>query len=558
MKKYVCSILTVLCITFGFGAFAACEGNEPPEYVILETPTGVRMEDFWILTWDEVEDAEVYVVSWGNGETYETKKNRLNMSFLELKETYTVSVYAKGGIERDGMLFLDSYAKEIVCTMPEASDGLIYTLIEDGAAYEVSAGETFSSDTLILPTYHEDGLPIIRIAKSAFEANEVISAVRFSQKLESIGRLAFTKTNIDEAVFPISLQLIEHGAFGNCENLLQIQNLPKTVEERAFAKTAIQELVIDERTEYIGEKAFAGCDFLSTVIMPTEPPDFGAHVFNNSLWEKKQPKGFIYFGKTLYRHKGDFPNNTHLDLGELPIDKVIDKAFSDCKGLTSVKIPANVQFGTWVFYSCEDLTTVQFAQGVTHIPDRTFYDCTNLANIEFSDELTEIGKGAFECVARSLSFWGKALTLILPKDLIKIGDGAFDATFFSDIVFPEKNIALGRIFRHSSQLRSISIPDNVVSLDGTFYSCANMRWIVLPKDIKVLSADTFEGTRIEKIFIRGTQEECLQWLAENADTMEAYIAERQITVYAYSEDPPTEDGNYWHYDIDGVTPIAWE
>ena len=71
---------------------------------------------------------------------------------------------------------------------------------------------------------------------------------------------------------------------------------------------------------------------------------------------------------------------------------------------------------------------------------------------------------------------------------------------------------------------------------------------------------------LEHIYIRATQEEILAMKEESEDF---YLFCRTMTMtlsgktckkilYAYSEDPPTEDGNYWHYDIDGVTPIAWE
>jgi hypothetical protein len=29
------------------------------------------------------------------------------------------------------------------------------------------------------------------------------------------------------------------------------------------------------------------------------------------------------------------------------------------------------------------------------------------------------------------------------------------------------------------------------------------------------------------------------------------------TIYYYSESQPTDEGNYWHYDTDGVTPVVW-
>jgi hypothetical protein len=29
------------------------------------------------------------------------------------------------------------------------------------------------------------------------------------------------------------------------------------------------------------------------------------------------------------------------------------------------------------------------------------------------------------------------------------------------------------------------------------------------------------------------------------------------TRYYYSESQPTDEGNYWHYSTDGVTPVVW-
>lgn len=46
---------------------------------------------------------------------------------------------------------------------------------------------------------------------------------------------------------------------------------------------------------------------------------------------------------------------------------------------------------------------------------------------------------------------------------------------------------------------------------------------------------------------------------DNKDTwLNSEITTLNITVYYYSESQPTDEGNYWHYDTDGVTPLIWQ
>lgn len=32
---------------------------------------------------------------------------------------------------------------------------------------------------------------------------------------------------------------------------------------------------------------------------------------------------------------------------------------------------------------------------------------------------------------------------------------------------------------------------------------------------------------------------------------------KEDAIYYYSEEAPTVEGNYWHYDTDGITPVKW-
>ena len=78
-----------------------------------------------------------------------------------------------------------------------------------------------------------------------------------------------------------------------------------------------------------------------------------------------------------------------------------------------------------------------------------------------------------------------------------------------------------------------------------------MTSIVIPESIKSIGDVTFYNSDIEKIYYEGT--------LENWNTIEIgydpVIA--NSTLYLYSETEPTEEGNYWRYDVDGITVIEW-
>ena len=81
-----------------------------------------------------------------------------------------------------------------------------------------------------------------------------------------------------------------------------------------------------------------------------------------------------------------------------------DDAFSGCKALTSIKIggAVNLYYNDYRFCdrvgltTCEKLTTIEIAEGVTSIGDGAFSGCKALTNIEIPNSVTSIGESAFE------------------------------------------------------------------------------------------------------------------------------------------------------------------
>ena len=115
-------------------------------------------------------------------------------------------------------------------------------------------------------------------------------------------------------------------------------------------------------------------------------------------------------------------------------------AFTGCCGLTSLNLPAGItEIGYSAFFGCSGLTSLNLPAGITQIDNYVFLGCSGLTSINLPTSITQIGEQAFK--------HSSGLTSIsLPASITKIGEDAFRncSGLKSIYVYAEKVPGIGR------------------------------------------------------------------------------------------------------------------
>ena len=569
MKKRITIMLVLLCIAACFLGLAACKKNEP---TTLSPPTGLKVNDEEILTWDKVDGASSYLVEIDD-KSYETTTNSLDILTYTLEyKTYEIKVTAYGDLNN----YLDSKPSKVLeYAVPEVS-GLRFKLINDEDAYMITGFDKTQGGKLIIPAEYE-GKPVVEVDSLSFCGK--LTSVVLPDTIEEIESGSFSGcVNLKRVKMPYFLRTLGNGAFSGCSSLTQIK-LPPLIEN-------------------IGEGIFSGCDSLTQISM-VEDINYPYKVENNCLI-RRQDNALISGCKTSvipnYIKSLEYAAFDKLKtLKQITIPESVEKidwCVFQKTGLTQIHIPSGVRsIGRDAFSDCVDLKEVTFSEGVESLEGTAFGDCTNLTNISFPASLKRVDGSTFlgctnlekisvspqsetykvdgNCLIRkedgclvlcgrkvnaipdyvkkigSYVFYDRKLTEIdLPGGLTEIGNYAFYNNRFTQITLPDGVEKIGSYAFYNNDFSQITLPENLKEIGSyAFRYCEKLKSIAIPGSVESIGIFAFSECHALSVILPGT----VKTIGKNAFDA--------ASIYTSAQKRP--EG--WKYISGGsAPPIRWE
>ena len=424
----------------------------------------------------------------------------------------------------------DSCGKEEL----KASEGLEYTLSDEGTYYIVSEIGTCTDTDIVIPEEY-NGLPVKKIAAYAFKGYTSLTSITIPDSVTSIGNGAFsdcsslTSVKIGNGVTDIS-----SWTFYNCSNLTSVTlgNSVTSIGDSAFEDCAsLTCITIPDSVTSIGDSAFEDCKSLTCITIPDSVTSIG------------------------------------------------EMAFWECSILTSITIPVSVtSIGQLAFYGCASLTSVYYkgtaeAWNNIEIEDYGNNYLSNATHYYFSEtKLTELGKYWYYDENGEIVIWEP---LELPEDQnaskgleYSSGSGGYYAVTGigtctdTDIVIPSaynglpvKAISSGA-FEGCTNIKSVKLGNKITDIMSDAFSDCSLDSIYIPKSVTYIDWEAFSYSTLKIVYYGGTISDWnnIDYLNPDTSPETAWL---KASRYYYSETEPTEVGNFWYYDENGAICI-WD
>ena len=339
--------------------------------------------------------------------------------------------------------------------------GLTWTLSDDG--------ELVISGTGSMPKYNT-----YSTMAPWYDYRKYIKTVRITNGVMNIGEGAFgcSMTQLTSVVVGDDVTTIGKDAFYYCVNLTSV-TLGKKVNvigERAFDNCKkIEAITIPETITEIGSCAFSYCEGLMDV-----------HISSMEAWCKiafvDNRSNPLVYAKNLYLN-GDLVTDIIIPRG---VSSIAPFAFYTGKNFTSVTIPEGVtSIGKYAFALNDGLESIQIPASVTSIGDGAFVKCSNLKSISVAEGNTKYDSRN-NCNAIIFTAFDELIqgcsTTVIPKDIVYIGDGAFNCSNITELSIPYGVVEIGSsAFRGCENLETVTIPETVTFLGGTaFAECTKL------------------------------------------------------------------------------------
>ncbi len=158
------------------------------------------------------------------------------------------------------------------------------------------------------------------------------------------------------------------------------------------------------------------------------------------------------------------------------VTSIGQKAFYECKGLTSVVIGNKVKvIDRWAFGHCKDLTSVTIPNSVKQIVGGSFLNCSALTSLTIPNSVTSIGVNAFLMCSG------------LESIIVEEGNTVYDSRENCNAII---ETAENRLIKGC---KNTVIPNTVATIGShAFYVCYGLKSITIPNSVTTIEYNAFE------------------------------------------------------------------
>lgn len=235
------------------------------------------------------------------------------------------------------------------------------------------------------------------------------------------------ETGVTEVTIPDGVTGIGERAFHNCENLTNIiiPDSVTSIGDVAFAFcTSLTDITIPDSVIHIGGWAFDYCTSLTSITIPNSVTSIGCAAFASctSFTSITIPENVniiedsLFWGcKSLEKIKVNENNKTYCDVDGVLFSKD-KKTLLICPPIKTgnYSVPKSVtNIGSYAFFACTELTSINIPDSVITIGDCAFYHCIKLKGIIINGNEFKINRTEIENAKENVN---DALNMILKKD----------------------------------------------------------------------------------------------------------------------------------------------